>query len=151
MSWEGHSHSDPATRLARTSATAFGAGGVALVLGGMASIATGTPDRAYGLAPLAGIGDVFGRAGELTPLIAAIVAALVAASVVAQLALRRSSPPSAASELVVLGAAVLVCVAGSIGRLGYSLDGGVLEAGVACLTGGVALVAAGAVAFLVRE
>ena len=50
-----------------------------------------------------------------------------------------------------LGAAIEVCVLGAIGRIGYAADGSVLLAGVACLMGGAAVVAAGLIAGLVSE
>jgi hypothetical protein len=136
---------------ARLSSVAFGSLGAGLVIAAPVSIALGLPRRAYNLAPLAGPGDVLGRLGELTPLIATGLAALVAAAVVIQLGARRLHPLTAAAELIVLGAAVVVCAMGSIGRVGYSADGSVLAAGIAYLAGGAALVSAGIVATLVRE
>ena len=136
---------------ARLSAVAFGTLGTGLVVAGVVSIATGIPHRAYNMAPLAGLADVSGRLGEISPLIAATVAALVVASVVLMLATRKLRRDTAAVELIVLGAAIEVCVIGAIGRIGYAADGSVLLAGVACLTGGAAVVAAGALAALVRE
>jgi hypothetical protein len=67
------------------------------------------------------------------------------------LATRRLRPETAAAELVVLGGAIAICVVGAIGRIGYSADGSVLLAGVACLTGGAAVGAAGVLTALVRE
>jgi hypothetical protein len=136
---------------ARLSSVAFGALGTGLVTAGVVSIATGIPHRAYNMAPLAGPGDLIGRLGELSPLIAAAVAALVVASVVLMVATRRLRPDSAALELLVLGLAIEVCVVGAIGRIGYASDGSVLLAGVACITGGSAVVASGLLAALVRE
>jgi hypothetical protein len=138
-------------RAARLSSVAFGSLGAGLVVAAAGSIALGLPRRAYNLAPLAGPGDLTGRLGELTPLIATGLAALVAAAVVLQLGARRLHPLMAAAELIVLGAAVVVCAMGSIGRLGYSADGSVLLAGIAYFVGGAALVSAGIVATLVRE
>lgn len=138
-------------RAARLSAVAFGCFGTGLVIAGVVSIATGIPHRAYNMAPLAGPADAGGRLGEISPLIAALLAALVVASIVLMLATRRLRPDAAAVELAVLGAAIEVCAVGAIGRIGYAADGSVLLAGVACLTGGVAVVAAGALAALVRE
>jgi hypothetical protein len=103
------------------------------------------------MAPLAGPADVGGRLGEISPLIAAVLAALVVVSIVLMLATRRLRPETAAVELIVLGAAVTICVVGAIGRIGYAADGSVLLAGVACLTGGAAVVAAGVLTALVRE
>jgi hypothetical protein len=50
--------------------------------------------------------------------------------------------------LLVLGAAVEICVMAAGSRVGYAVDGTVLPATVACLTGGAALIAAGVVAIL---
>jgi hypothetical protein len=138
-------------RAARLSAVAFGTFGTGLVVAAVISIATGIPHRAHNMAPLAGLADRGGRLGELSPLIAAALAALVVASVVLMLATSRLRPDAAAIELVVLGAAIEVCALGAIGRIGYAADGSVLLAGIACLTGGVSVVAAGALAALVRE
>ncbi len=138
-------------RAARLSAVAFGAFGAGLVLVGVLSIATGIPGRAHNMAPLAGPADIGGRLGEISPLIAAVLAALVVVSIVLMLATRRLRPETAAAELVVLGGAIAICVVGAIGRIGYSADGSVLLAGVACLTGGAAVGAAGVLTALVRE
>ncbi len=154
MSREGQVESGRArhaNRAARGSAVAFGLAGIGLVLGGIASIACGVPREAYDLAPLAGPGDVARRLGEITPLLGAAVAALVSAAVVAQLAKGRVAAETAATELIVLGAAVEVCIGGSVARIGYGPDGTVLIAAVLCLSGGVALAAAGCVAALVGE
>ena len=138
-------------RAARLSAVAFGTLGVGLIVGGVVSIATGIPHRAYNMAPLAGPTDLFGRLGELSPLMAATIGALAVASVVLMLATRRLRPATAAAELLVLGMALEVCVVGAIGRIGYAADASVLLAGVACLTGGSAVIAAGVLAAAVRE
>jgi hypothetical protein len=103
------------------------------------------------MAPLAGPGEIGRRLGEISPLLAAALAALVAAGVVLLLGARKLKPASAAVELIVLGAAIEVCVLGAIGRIGYAADGSVLLAGVACLMGGAAVVAAGLIAGLVSE
>jgi hypothetical protein len=138
-------------RAARLSAVAFGSFGCGLIVAGVVSITTGLPRQAHNLAPLAGPGDIGGRLGEISPLIAAALAALVVASIVLMLATRRLRPLTAAVELVVLGAAIEVCVSGAIGRVGYAADGSVLVAGVACLTGGASVLVAGMLAALVRE
>jgi len=138
-------------RTARLSAVAFGTFGAGLVLVGVLSIATGIPHQAHNMAPLAGPADVGGRLGEVSPLIAAVLAAGVVAWIVVMLATRRLRPDTAAAELMVLGAAIEICVVGAIGRIGYSADGSVLLAGVACLTGGAAVGAAGVLTALVRE
>ncbi len=140
-----------AGRAARLSAVGFGAFGTGLVLAGVISIATGIPHRAYNLAPLAGPADLGRRLGEISPLLAAVLAAAVAAWIVLMLATRKLRPVAAASELIVLGAAIEVCVVGAIGRIGYSADGSVLLAGIFCLTGGVSVLAAGLLAVLVTE
>jgi hypothetical protein len=136
---------------ARLSGVAFGALGTGLVLAGVISIATGLPHQAHNMAPLAGPGEIGRRLGEISPLLAAALAALVAAGVVLLLGARKLKPASAAVELIVLGAAIEVCVLGAIGRIGYAADGSVLLAGVACLMGGAAVVAAGLIAGLVSE
>jgi hypothetical protein len=136
---------------ARLSGVVFGALGAGLVLAGVISIATGVPHQAHNMAPLAGPGEIGGRQGEISPLLAAALAALVAAGVVLLLGARRLNPVSAAAELIVLGAAIEVCVVGAIGRIGYAADGSVLMAGVACLMGGAAVIAAGLIAAMVRE
>ncbi|MGD0861867.1 MAG: hypothetical protein ABSA21_03805 [Candidatus Limnocylindrales bacterium] len=136
---------------ARLSAVAFGALGTGLVTGGVVSIAAGIPHRAYDMAPLSGPADLVGRLGEISPLVAAALAALVVASVVVLLGARRLRAASAAAELLVLGVALEVCVIGASGRIGYAADGSVLLAGVACISGGSAVIAAGLLAALVRE
>jgi hypothetical protein len=136
---------------ARLSAVAFGTIGAGLVLAGVGSIATGVPRHAYNLAPLAGPPEIGRRLGEISPLVATALAALVVASVVMMLATRRLRPAAAAAELIVLGAAIEVCVIGAIGRIGFADDGSVLLAGIFCLTGGAAVLAAGLLAALVGE
>jgi hypothetical protein len=101
------------------------------------------------MAPLAGPGEIGRRLGEISPLLAAALAALVVAGVVVLLGVRRLKPVSAAAELIVLGVAIEVCVVGAIGRIGYAADGSVLLAGVACLMGGAAVIAAGLIAGLI--
>ena len=96
-----------------------------------------------------GPAEVGGRLGEISPLVAAALAAAVVASIVLMLATRRLRPLAAASELIVLGAAIEVCVLGAIGRIGYATDGSVLLAGIFSLTGGVSVLAAGLLAALV--
>ena len=138
-------------RAARLSAVAFGTFGTGLVLAGVISIATGIPRQAYNLAPLGGPAEVGRRLGEISPLVAAALAAVVVAAIVLMLATRRLRPLVAASELIVLGAAIEVCVLGASGRIGYAADGSVLLAGIFCLTGGVSVLAAGLLAALVPE
>ena len=127
---------------------AFGSIGAVLVLGGVVSVVTGAPRAAHGLAPLAGIADLGGRFSEFSLLLSAAIAALVAATIVALLAARRLRSGPAGFELLVLGAAVEICVMAAGSRVGYAVDGTVLPATVACLTGGAALIAAGVVAIL---
>jgi hypothetical protein len=127
---------------------AFGSIGVVLILGGIASIVTGAPRAAHGLTPLAGITDFGGRLGEFSLLLSALIAALVAATIIALLAARRLRLGPAGFELLVLGGAVEICVMAAGPRVGYAVDGTVLPATVACLTGGAALIAAGVVAIL---
>jgi hypothetical protein len=138
-------------RAARLSAFAFGVLGTGLVVAGVVSIATGVPRQAYNLAPLAGPGDLAGRLGEISPLIAAALGAVVVAWLALMAVTLRLRPATAAFELLILGAAIEVCVLGAIGRLGYSPDGSVLVAGVACVTGGAAVMASGLLAALGRE
>ena len=135
---------DPASR----GPIAFGSIGAILIVGGVASIITGMPRAAHGLAPLAGIADLGGRFAEFSLLLSAAIAALVAATIVALLAARRLRLGPAGFELLVLGGAVEVCVMAAGSRVGYAVDGTVLPATVACLTGGAALIAAGVVAIL---
>jgi hypothetical protein len=127
---------------------AFGSIGAILILGGVASIVTGAPRAAHGLAPLAGIADLGGRFGEFSLLLSATIAALVAATIVALVAARRLGLGPAGLDLLVLGGAVELCVMAAGSRVGYAIDGTVLPATVACLTGGAALIAAGVVAIL---
>jgi hypothetical protein len=138
-------------RAARLSAVAFGTFGTGLITAGVISIATGIPRQAHNLAPLAGPAEIGRRLGEISPLVAAALAAAVVASIVLALATRRLRPLAAASELIVVGAAIEVCVLGAIGRIGYAADGSVLLAGIFCLTGGVSVLAAGLLAALVPE
>ncbi len=127
---------------------AFGSIGAVLVLGGVASIVTGSPRAAHGLAPLTGLADLGGRFGEFSLLMSAAIAALVAATVVALLASRRLRSGPAGLELLVLGGAAEICLLAAGSRVGYAVDGTVLPAAVACLTGGAALIAAGVVSIL---
>lgn len=138
-------------RASRLSAIGFGAFGAVLVLAGVISIATGIPNQAHNMAPLAGPADIGRRLGEISPLIAASLAALVVALVVLTLAMRRLSRDAAAAELIVLGVAIEICVIGAIGRIGYAPNGSVLFAGLACITGGASVIAAGVIAALVHE
>jgi hypothetical protein len=124
---------------------AFGAVGALLALAGVGSVVTGMPRAAHGLAPLAGFADLSNRFGEFSLLLSAGIAALVAATIVALLGARRLRPGQAGGELIVLGAAIEVCILAASSRVGYAIDGSVLPAAVACLTGGAAVIAAGVV------
>jgi hypothetical protein len=73
------------------------------------------------------------------------MAAIVAGSIVALMSARRLHPGQAGIELIVLGAAIEVCVLAAGSRVGYAVDGSVLPATVACMTGGAAIVASGVV------
>jgi hypothetical protein len=138
-------------RAARISGAAFAAGGALVVVGGVASILSGTPSAAHDLAPLAGLTDVTGRFGQMAPVLSAAVAAIVVAAVAGLLVSRRLEPQAAAIELLVLGLAIDMCIGGAAGRIGHATDGGVLGAAVVCLMGGTAVVAGGIVAALGRE
>jgi hypothetical protein len=129
----------------RPSGIAFGVAGAVLAFAGVASVVTGLPSAAHGLAPLAGIGDLGTRFGEFSLLLSAGMAAIVAGSILALLRARRLQPVQAGIELMVLGAVVEVCVLAASSRVGYAVDGCVLPAAVACLTGGAAIIAAGVV------
>lgn len=129
----------------RPSGIAFGVAGAVLAFAGVASVVTGLPSAAHGLAPLAGIGDLGTRFGEFSLLLSAAMAAIVAGSILALLSARRLKPVQAGIELMVLGAAVEVCILAASSRVGYAVDGSVLPAAVACLTGGAAIIAAGVV------
>jgi hypothetical protein len=141
----------PNARAARISGVVFAMAGTAVVLAGVFSILTGTPDMARDLAPLAGPGDIVARFGELGPLLAATAAALVAGVVAVLIAGRRLDPRAGSIELIVLGLAIDVCIGGAIRRVGYATDGTVLPAAVVCLMGGSFMVAGGLVALLGRE
>jgi len=127
---------------------AFGVVGAVLAFGGVISVVTGMPRAAHGLAPLASLADLGTRFGEFSLLLSAAVAALVAGTIVALLSAGRLRPGPAGFELVVLGGAIEVCVLAATSRVGYAVDGSVLPAAVACLTGGASIVAAGVVSIL---
>jgi hypothetical protein len=132
-------------RAARPSGIAFGVLGALLTIAGVVSVVTGMPSAAHGLAPLAGIGTLGTRYGEFSLLLSAGMAAIVAGSIVALMSARRLHPGQAGIELIVLGAAIEVCVLAAGSRVGYAVDGSVLPATVACMTGGAAIVASGVV------
>lgn len=139
------------TRAALVSAVGFAGVGGLFVLLGAASIMTGTPAQAHDLAPLTGPGDIVSRFGEMAPLLSAIVAALVTGAVAVLVAARRLDALAAATELLILGVVIEVCVLGAVGRIGHSTDGSVLGAAVVCLMGGTAVFAGGIVALLARK
>lgn len=141
----------PSARAARISGAAFGIGGAILVIGGVASILTGRPVAAHDLAPLAGPADLAGRLGQFAPLLSAAAAAVVVAAVAALFAFGRLTPITAALELLVLGLVVDACVGSASARIGHATDGSVLGAAVACMMGGVAVIAGGVIALLGRE
>ncbi|MGA3031200.1 MAG: hypothetical protein ABSE58_10805 [Candidatus Limnocylindrales bacterium] len=130
---------------------AFAVGGAIVVIGGVASVLAGQPEAAHDLAPLATPGDLVARFGQMAPLLAAAVAAAVVIGVALLLALRRLDPVAAAIELLVLGAAIDVCIGGAAGRIGHATNGDVLGAAVTCVMGGTAVVAGGIVGVLSRE
>ena len=132
----------------RLGGIAFGLIGAVLALASVVSVVTGVPREAHGLAPLTGFADLGSRFGEFSLLLSAGIAALVAATIVALLGARRLRPGPAGFELVVLGLAIEVCILAASSRVGYAVDGGVLPATVACLTGGAAIIAAGVVSIL---
>jgi hypothetical protein len=141
----------PNARGARVSGAAFALGGAALVLIGIASILTGNPNAAHDLAPLIGARDLVGRFGQVAPVASAAIAAVVAGAVGVLLATKRLTPLAAATELLILGLAVDVCIGGATGRIGHATDGAVLGATVACLMGGTAILAGGIIAVLGHE
>jgi hypothetical protein len=141
----------PNARGARVSGAAFALGGAALVLIGIAAALTGTPDAAHDLAPLTGPGDLFGRFGQVAPIVSAAIAAVVAGVVGVLFATKRLTPLAAAMELLILGMAVEMCIGGATGRIGHATDGAVLGATVACLMGGTAILAGGIIAVLGHE
>jgi hypothetical protein len=141
----------PNARGARVSGAAFALSGAALVLIGIAAVLTGNPSPAHDLAPLTGPGDLFGRFGQVGPIVSAAIAALVAGVVGVLLATKRLTPLAAAIELLILGLAVEVCIGGATGRIGYATDGAVLGATVTCLMGGTAILAGGIIAVLGHE
>jgi hypothetical protein len=136
------------SRVAGRAGIAFGVAGAVLTLGGIGSVVTGLPKAAHGLAPVAGLADLGTRFGEFSLLLSAGIAALVAAIILTLLAGGGLRPRPAGIELVVLGGAIEVCVLAVSSRVGYAVDGSVLPAAVACLTGGAAIVAAGVVSIL---
>jgi hypothetical protein len=138
-------------RAALASAVGFAGFGGFLVLLGAVSILTGTPAQAHDLVPLAGLGDIPRRLGEVAPLVSATIAALVVGAVAVLVAARRLDALAAAIELLVLGAVIEGCVLGAIGRIGHATDGSVLGAAVVCVMGGTAVFAGGIVALLARE
>lgn len=141
----------PNARAARISGAAFAAAGAIAVLAGVVSVLVGVPIAAHDLTPLTGPADAVSRFGQMTTVVSAAVSAVVAVGVAALLATRRLAPQAAALELFVLGLAIDVCIIGATGRIGHSVDGGVLEATVVCVVGGTAVVAAGIVAALASE
>lgn len=138
-------------RAALASAVGFACLGALFVLLGLVSILTATPAQAHDLAPLAGIGDITRRSGEVAPLLSATIAALVVVAVAVLLAARRLDALAAAVELLVLGLVIEGCVLGTVGRIGHATDGSVLGAAVVCMMGGTAVIASGIVALLARE
>jgi hypothetical protein len=138
-------------RAALASAVLFAAGGGFLVLLGLASILTGTPAKAHDLAPVASLGDVAARLGELAPLLSTSAAVVVVAAVASMVALRRVGAIAATFELLVLGLVIEACIVGSVGRIGHATDGSVLGATVICVMGGASVIAGGIVALLARE
>ena len=138
-------------RAALASAVGFACFGGFFVLLGAASILTATPAQAHDLLPLAGLGDIPKRFGEVAPLLSATIAALVTGVIAALVATRRLDALAAAIELLILGAVIESCVLGAIGRIGHATDGGVLGAAVVCVMGGTAVLASGIVALLARQ
>jgi hypothetical protein len=139
------------TQAARLSGVAFAWLGTLATVIAVIAILIGSPARAHDLAPLAGPGDISRRFGEIAPLVSAFVAAVVAAIVAALIGARRLDPVGGGFQLVVLGVAVDACVLGATGRVGHSIDGGVLGATLVCVAGGSAIIAGGIVALLGRE
>ncbi len=129
----------------------FAVGGAVVVIGGIASILAGTPGAAHDLAPLTGPADVVTRFGQVAPLLAAFAAAVVAVPIAGLIALRRLPPVAAALELLVLGLVIEVCIGGASGRVGHSTDGGVLYSTVACVMGGIAVIAGSIISMLGRD
>jgi hypothetical protein len=141
----------PSARAARISGAAFAVGGAILVLGGVASVVTGKPYVAHDLAPITGPSDLLGRFGQVAPILSGAVAAAVAIGVAGLSALRRLAPIAVAIELLVLGTAIEACIGGAAARIGHATDGSVMSATVACMIGGVAVIAGGVIALLGRE
>ncbi len=141
----------PNARAARYSGAAFAIGGAAVVVAGVLSILTGSPNPAHDLTPLHGLGDIASRFGQVALVLSAAIAAAVAAVVAALLATNRLTPLAAAVELLILGLAIEVCIGAALGRVGYATDGSVLGSTIACLMGGTAVVAGGIIAVLGQE
>jgi hypothetical protein len=141
----------PNARAARVSGAAFAIGGATAVLFGAASILTGTPNAAHDLAPVAGLGDLLARFGQVAPIVSAVLGAIVVVVVAGMMARKRLEPPAASLELLVLGLAIDMCIGGAAGRIGHATDGAVLGSAVVCLMGGTAIVAGGIIAVLGRE
>jgi hypothetical protein len=141
----------PSARAARISGAAFAVGGAILVLCGVASVLTGKPDAAHDLAPIAGPSDLIGRLGQVAPVLSGAVAAAVAIGVAGLSARRRLTPYATALEMLVLGFAIEACIGGAAIRIGHATDGSVMGATVACMIGGVAVIAGGVIALLGRE
>lgn len=139
------------TQAARLSAVAFAWLGTTATLIAVIAILVGNPTRAHDLAPLTGPGDVGRRFGEIAPLLAAAAAAVVAAVVAAFVGARRLDPIGGGIQLVVLGGAVVACILGVSGRVGHSVDGGVLITALLCVAGGSAISAGGIISLLGRE
>jgi hypothetical protein len=141
----------PNTQAARLSAVVFTwLGAVALILAVFA-ILVGSPAPAYDLAPLGGLGDLTRRFGEFSPLVAASVAVIVAAVIAAMIGARRLDPVAGGLQLVLLGGVAVACVLGESGRIGHTVDGGVLTPTVICVAAAAAVVAGGIVSMLGRE
>jgi len=141
----------PNTQAARLSGVAFAWLGTSATLIAVVAILLGSPARAHDLAPITGLGDLTRRFGEIAPLTAACLAAVVAAIVAALVGSRRLDAVGGGLQLLVLGVAVDFCVLGAAGRVGHSVDGGVLAATLVCVAGGSAIAAGGIVALLGRE
>ncbi len=139
------------TQAARLSGVAFAWLGTIATLVAVIAILLGSPARAHDLAPLSGFGDLQRRFGEIAPLAAAFLASLVAAIVAAMVGSRRLDAVGGGLQLFVLGAVVDICILGAAGRIGHSVDGGVLAATLICVAGGSAIAAGGIVALLGRE
>ena len=141
----------PYAGAARVSGAVFVSAGAVAVAGGVISILSGKPAAAHDLVPLSGPGDLIARLGQMAPILSAAIAAVVAVAVVALMTVRRLTPVAASIELLILGLAIDVCVAGAAGRIAHSADGGVMAATVACMMGGIAVAAGGFLALFGRE